>query len=1768
MKKVIFSLALLLTCSLLGFAQKGISYQAVILDPNPIEIPGQDITGQPFVNGAVSLKFKIFSSNLVQEFEEVHATQTDAYGMVNVLIGSVSQGAFSSLVWDSNPKNMQVWVSFDNGGTYTKVSEQVLTYNPYAIYAETAGKLGGTLGIAGGGTGATTAAAARTNLGLGNVDNTADVNKPISTATQSALATKANADEVNTALATKANAAEVNTALATKANAAEVNTALATKANASDVTTSLGLKEDVSNKANTPLGTSTSLYPTQNAVKTYVDAQIASATIPDADASNKGKIQLAGDLAGTAAAPTVPGLAAKANASDVTTSLALKEDVSNKSNTPLGTSTSLYPTQNAVKTYVDAQVAAATIPDANSITKGKIQLAGDLGGTAAAPTVPGLTLKLDANQKGVANGVASLNASGIIPSSQLPPVTVSSTTVVGSDAAMIALSNQTVGSIAVRTDVNKNYVLSALPASTLGNWIELLTPGAPVQTVNGYIGTVNLTKTDLGLSNVNNTSDLNKPISTATQSALDLKANGATVDAALATKLSTSDATAALSLKANSADVTTALATKLSTADATAALALKANSTDVTNALATKLSTADATAALALKANSTDVTTALATKLSTADATAALALKANTADMTTALATKISNADATAALALKLDANKVAAANGVASLDALGKVPTDQIPAVSFSSVKVLGSEAEMLGLGSAVVGSVVIRTDESKNYVLSQPNPAVRANWIQLLTPAAPVQAVNGKTGTVSITATDLGLGNVENTTDANKPVSSATQTELDKKVDKVAGKNLSTNDYTTAEKDKLAAITGITNLATSVSGTLAVANGGTGATTLSGLVKGNGTSAFTAAVAGTDYQAPLTLTTTGSGAATLSGTTLNIPATTNYALPTASASDLGGVKVGTNLSISGGVLSADLSAANISGTVAVGKGGTGATTLAANNVLLGNGTSALQVVAPGASGNVLTSNGTTWTSAAGGVPYSGATAAVNLGAYDLKVNNLTIGRGKGGVESNTAIGLASLGVNTTGTNNTGAGYATLAANTEGIANTATGYGSLVANTTGSNNTAVGSASLVKNQTGSNNTALGYVSLSENLSGINNTGVGSYSLWKNTGSGNSAVGFGALVYNTNGSNNVAQGLSALQDNTSGSDNTAVGKNALLTNKTGNFNTVIGSNANVNADNLSNSIAIGYGARVYTSNTIQLGPDGNSFETNSITYPTTAITNVKTTGTLTLKDVTYPNTHRSTAGDVLTINSSGTASWAAPSGGVSGTVTVGNGGTGATTLTSGALLKGNGTSAISAATAGTDYSAGTSALGTGILKSTTSTGALTIATAADFPTLNQNTTGNAGNVTGTVAVANGGTGATTLTGYVKGTGTTAMTASASIPLSDVTGAAPIASPTFTGTLTAPIYASTPQALTDAGTISWNPSSGLNASVTLAGNRTLSFSTAPPTGAYGTLVVKQDATGSRTLTLPSVANKILGSSSTTTIGLSTAANAIDIVNFYFDGTNYFWNVGQGYGTAATSSATNIAGGVAGSIPYQTAVGATSLLPKGTDGQILTLASGLPSWAAAPATGVTSVGMTTPTGLSVSGSPITSSGTLALSMATGYAIPATTSQTNWDAAYTNRITSASSPLSISSNAISLGIVPIANGGTNSTATPTSGGVGYGTGTAHAYTSAGTSGQVLTSAGAGAPTWSTLAAVRMNSDEFTATAAQTVFTFTTTSSTTGAVQTPLSKPFMYINGIRIKNAAFTWTSGTTTVTYNPANNNSYTLVAGDRITFDYAY
>ena len=101
---------------------------------------------------------------------------------------------------------------------------------------------------------------------------------------------------------------------------------------------------------------------------------------------------------------------------------------------------------------------------------------------------------------------------------------------------------------------------------------------------------------------------------------------------------------------------------------------------------------------------------------------------------------------------------------------------------------------------------------------------------------------------------------------------------------------------------------------------------------------------------------------TVTSSGNLTLGGTLANVDLTSQVTgtLPIANG--------GTG---STSTTYVDLTA-NVTGTLPVANGGTGATTITANSVVLGNGTSAVQTVAPGTSGNILTSNGTTWQSTA----------------------------------------------------------------------------------------------------------------------------------------------------------------------------------------------------------------------------------------------------------------------------------------------------------------------------------------------------------------------------------------------------------------------------------------------------------------------------------------------------------------------------------------------------------------------------------------------------------------------------------------------------------------------------------------------------------------------------------------------------------------------------------------------------------------------------
>ena len=271
---------------------------------------------------------------------------------------------------------------------------------------------------------------------------------------------------------------------------------------------------------------------------------------------------------------------------------------------------------------------------------------------------------------------------------------------------------------------------------------------------------------------------------------------------------------------------------------------------------------------------------------------------------------------------------------------------------------------------------------------------------------------------------------------------------------------------------------------------------------------------------------------------------------------------------------------------------------------------------------------------------------------------------------------------------------------------------------------------------------------------------------------------------------------------------------------------------------------------------------------------------------------------------------------------------------------------------------------------------------------------------------------------------------------------------------------------------------------------------------------------------------------------------------------------------------GSATTATT-ATNIAGGASGSIPYQTASSATSLLAKGTDGQILALASGLPSWINNTVGTVTSVaGTGTVSGISLSGT-VTSSGSLTLggsldlsappviggttpNTITGTTITANTqfvsenyyaqsilggnlrtytgtSLLNWDGGGSGNITFnggiSASPANknIVLSPSGTGTVTISPAGAltvNPTTASTMNNVAIGGTTALAGTftdlrvngtislagSTGTSGYVLTSAGASAPTWSALPASGITITDDTTTNATRYLAFT--SATSGSI------------------------------------------------------
>ena len=759
------------------------------------------------------------------------------------------------------------------------------------IISISAGKLTGVVAIANGGTGASTITAAKTNLALNNVDNTTDMSKPISLLTQVALDLKentANKSAITTlgasdvlfptqnAVKTYVDAAIVTTAIADASitdakiisvsagkltgviaianggtgastiTAAKTNLALNNVDNTSDINkpistltqTALDLKENTANKSvTTSLGTSDVLFPTQNAVKTYVDAAVATTAIADGSITDAkiisvGASKLTGIIAiangGTgantiAAAKTNFALNNVDNTSDVNkpistlaqAALDLKENTANKSvTTTLGTSDVLFPTQNAVKTYVDAAVAGVSITD-GSITDAKIISVAASKLTGVVPVAKGGTGSATLSSGYVKAGVSQFTTTSTIPVNDVVGAIkkVNGTSPDANGDLVLTLSLTYTGvynsgnfSATVPTPANSNiYIVSSDPTPS-NNGRTFIYDGAVWREI-----TANQASTD----------------------ARYLRLDGGTL---------VGDLTINATKKITLTDLPTSStdAANKSYVDAAVAGATIADGS-ITNAKIVTMEASKLTGLVAIANGGTGASTIAAAKTN---------LLLNNVDNTNDLNKPISTLTQSA-----LDIKENTANKSINT--ALGTSD------VLFPSQKAVKNYVDAAVAATAIADASIT---DAKIISLS----ASKLTGV--------VAIANGGTGasTAAAAKINLALNNVDNTSDVNKPISSLTQTALNAKenaANKSVTTTLGTSDVLFPTQNAVktyvdAAIAttviadgSITNAkiislaATKLTGLMPVANGGTGVATITGIVKGNGTSAVTAAVNGTDF-------------------------------------------------------------------------------------------------------------------------------------------------------------------------------------------------------------------------------------------------------------------------------------------------------------------------------------------------------------------------------------------------------------------------------------------------------------------------------------------------------------------------------------------------------------------------------------------------------------------------------------------------------------------------------------------------------------------------------------------------------------------------------------------------------------------------------------------------------------------------------------------------------------------------------------------------
>ncbi|QIH37457.1 hypothetical protein G7A72_00915 [Flavobacterium sp. Sr18] len=456
MKKIILLIFLFIGAK--NFAQtNGITYQAVILNPQGQQLPGVNNPNAFLVSKDICMLFKFVDEYSNVEYQEVIQTKTDEFGMVNLIIGSGSQTAgyassFDEIVWNAVSKKLIVAVNTNGScSSFTEISNQPFNSVPTAFFAKNAENVTGVVPIENGGTNAVTVLGAKTNLGLENVDNTTDLNKPISTASKLAL----------------------------------------------------NLKEDAINKSSDGSFASNSdvKFPTEKATKTYVDASSSSnSLVLNNEISRATTVEntIATNLVSETERAT---LAESANASAITTETnratlaeATKEDAVNKSTdgTLISNSDLKFPTEKATKTYVDVNIATS-----NSITQTLLNAKAPLEsptftGTPFAPTpAAGTATTQIATTNFVTSAIADMSANTSTNFVDLTTnQTIAGTKIFTSDAT---INGVTVGRGKFNENSNTAVGLGALEANAgyantgIGRGTLALNDSGNGNTVLGYI---------------------------------------------------------------------------------------------------------------------------------------------------------------------------------------------------------------------------------------------------------------------------------------------------------------------------------------------------------------------------------------------------------------------------------------------------------------------------------------------------------------------------------------------------------------------------------------------------------------------------------------------------------------------------------------------------------------------------------------------------------------------------------------------------------------------------------------------------------------------------------------------------------------------------------------------------------------------------------------------------------------------------------------------------------------------------------------------------------------------------------------------------------------------------------------------------------------------------------------------------------------------------------------------------------------------------------